>query len=87
MQTVDLFIQESNKSSDVKYTTINFYENRVDELETQLEETKSDLSHISTLFIEEKEQLQKMTKCFHMCLRENENLKKRIQELKKKTLE
>jgi lipid II:glycine glycyltransferase (peptidoglycan interpeptide bridge formation enzyme) len=84
MQTLDTLIQKSDKSSCVEYTTIKFYENRIDVLQTQLEETKSDLSHISTLFIEEKQKLQKMTKRFHMSLRENENLKKRIQELEKK---
>ena len=73
--------QESDISSDIKNTITNFYEDRVRYLETQLEETKSDLSHISTLFIEEKEQLQEMSKCFRICSQENEDLKKRIQEL------
>ena len=81
MQIGDQFGQESDKSLDIKYTVANFYEDRARDLEKQLEETKTDLSHISTLFIEEKEQLQEMSKCFQTCSQENEDLKKRIQEL------
>jgi predicted transcriptional regulator len=84
IQTVETLIRESDKSSYIQYTSIEFYENCVDVLQTQLEETKSDLSYISSLFIEEQEKLQKMTKCFQTCSQENEHLKKRIHELEKK---
>jgi hypothetical protein len=60
---------------------IKHYEDRIFELEEKLENTKSDLAHISTLFIEEKEHLEETSKCLCACSRENKDLKAYIQDL------
>lgn len=60
---------------------VKHYEKRIFELEEKLENTKSDLAHISTLFIEEKEHLEETNKCLCASSRENKDLKAYIQDL------
>lgn len=60
---------------------IKHYEDRIFKLEETLENTKSDLYHISTLFIEEKEHLKDTSKRLQAYSRENEDLKAYIQDL------
>lgn len=60
---------------------IKHYEDRIFKLEETLENTKSDLAHISTLFIEEKEHLKDTSKRLQAYSRENEDLKAYIQDL------